>query len=190
MFIKMEYDEISDAFIRANLAGSPAELHGYLTGAISGGEVFSEVSLVTTIASFLEVESERVEDLGDMLIDLYQFSVDQIRSSDFEFLPVLPDDDFSLSERLASLGEWCQGFLYGLGQSEALSNTKISGDIAEALDDIAAISHIQISSVKDENDNSDSEANYTELVEYIKVAVLTIFGELDENCVTSSASVH
>lgn len=190
MFIKMEYDEISDAFIRANLAGSPAELHGYLTGAISGGEVFSEVSLVTTIASFLEVESERVEDLGDMLIDLYQFSVDQIRSSDFEFLPVLPDDDFSLSERLASLGEWCQGFLYGLGQSEALSNTKISGDIAEALDDIAAISHIQISGVKGEDDNSDSEANYTELVEYIKVAVLTIFGELDENCVTSSASVH
>ena len=81
----MDYDEISDAFNRASLAGSPAELHGYLSGSISGANFYSTESLVLTVAKLLEVETERVEDLGDMLTNLYQFSIYQMNGNDFEF---------------------------------------------------------------------------------------------------------
>ena len=113
--VVVNFDDIADAFIRANMSGSPAELHGLLCGRVSGGEHLSEEDLVSTVAEFLDVPPERVEDFGDMLPDLYQFTYGQICSSGFEFVPLLPDDDFSLNERLASLGEWCQGFLFGLG---------------------------------------------------------------------------
>ena len=182
----MDYDEISDAFNRANLAGSPAELHGYLSGSISGANFYSTESLVLTVAKFLEVETERVEDLGDMLANLYHFSIHQMNANDFEFRPILPNDDVILSERLASVGDWCQGFLYGLGNSKYLSNVETPENIEEALGDLASISNIQILSDQEEVNESDSESNYIEVTEYIKVAVLTISSEL--NCIDDSDS--
>ena len=80
----MDYDEISHAFIKANLVGSPAELHGFLAGSASSGKLLSADSLIETVAKFLEVSSERVEDLGTMLIELYQFSVNQINNNDYD----------------------------------------------------------------------------------------------------------
>jgi len=186
----MDYEEISDAFTRANLVGSAAELHGFLSGSISGKNFYSTESLVLAVAKFLEVDTERVEDLGDMLVNLYHFSINQINGNDFEFTPILPNDEILLSERLTSVGEWCQGFLYGLGNSKFLSNTETPENIEEALDDLASISNIQILSDQDEANASDSESNYTEVTEYIKVAVLTIFSEL--NCIddTDSGLTH
>ena len=182
----MDYDESSYAFYRANLAGSPAELHGFLSGSISGANFYSAESLVLTVAKFLEVETERVEDLGDMLANLYHFSIHQMNGNDFEFRPILPNDDVILSERLASVGDWCQGFLYGLGNSKYLSNVETPENIEEALGDLASISNIQILSDQEEVNESDSESNYIEVTEYIKVAVLTISSEL--NCIDDSDS--
>jgi|TARA_B110000503_G_scaffold15996_1_gene22666 uncharacterized protein len=174
----MDYDEIADAFIRANLIGSPAELHGFLCGEISGREFFSEDFLATTVAGFLDIQPERVEDLGDTLIDLYRFSVDQINSTDFQFSPLLPDDDFSLNERLVSLSEWCQGFLYGLGNVRSSLKKESLGNTAEALNDLVSISNVQLLDERDGGDDDDNEASYIELVEYIRVAVATICGEM------------
>jgi uncharacterized protein YgfB (UPF0149 family) len=186
----MDYDEISHAFIKANLVGSPAELHGFLAGSASSGKLLSADSLIETVAKFLEVSSERVEDLGTMLIELYQFSVNQINNNDYEFSPILPDDDFILSERLASMGEWCQGFLYGLGSSELFSNLEIQKNISEALDDLASISNVHVSDDQYEGDETDNEANYIEIVEYIKIAVLTIFTELKAKNDESQQIIH
>lgn len=184
----VEFNDISDAFIRANLMGSPAELHGVLCGRISGGEHFQEDELVGVVAEFLDVELERVEDLGDMLPELYRFSVGQICSSGFEFSPLLPDDDFSLNERLSSLGEWCQGFLFGLGNSGLSVETELTGDIADALGDLASISHV--GTLEDENSDEEDEVSYTELVEYVRVAILLIYAELHVPEDHSSPTIH
>lgn len=184
----MIFNDIADAFVRANLMGSPAELHGLLCGRIGGGEQLSEEELVATVAEFLDVAPERVEDLGDMLPELYRFSSGQICSSGFEFSPLLPDDDFSLNERLASLGEWCQGFLFGLGNSGLSVETELTGDIADALGDLASISHV--GALEDENDAEEDEVSYTELVEYVRVAVLLIYAELNVTEDHSARTIH
>lgn len=184
----MDFNDIADAFIRANLMGSPAELHGVLCGGISGGKHLAEDALVAAVAEFLDAETERVEDLGDMLPELYRFSLGQICSSGFEFLPLLPDDEFSLNERLASLGEWCQGFLYGLGNSELSVETELTGDIADALGDLASISHV--GALEDENAEEEDEVSYTELVEYVRVAVLLIYAELNASEDHASPTIH
>jgi uncharacterized protein YgfB (UPF0149 family) len=88
------------------------------------------------------------------------------------------------------MGEWCQGFLYGLGSSELFSNLEIQKNISEALDDLASISNVQVSDDQYEGDETDNEANYIEIVEYIKIAVLTIFTELKAKNDESQQIIH
>lgn len=182
----MNFDDIADAFIRANMPGSPSELHGMLSGRISGGQQFEESQLTELVAEWLEEEPERIEDLGDMLPDLYAFTRKQICSDGFEFQPILPEDDIELNERLEALGEWCQGYLYGLGNSGLSGETELAGDIADALRDLAAISQIGMLDEEDEDD----EVSYAELVEYVRVAVLLVHAELGVHAGKPPRTLH
>lgn len=184
----MNFNDIANAFVLANLMGSPAELHGVLCGRVSGGQKLSEDELLSVVGELLEVDLERVEDLGDMLPELYQYTLGQICSSGFEFLPLLPDDEFPLNQRLASLSEWCQGFLFGLGNSGLSVKTELTGDIADALSDLASIS--QVSSLEEEDGEEEDEVSYAELVEYVRVAVLLIYAELNSAEDQSARTIH
>ncbi|WP_461517289.1 UPF0149 family protein [Porticoccus sp.] len=170
----MNFNEIADSFVSANLPGSPSELHGMLCGRISGGQHCEIDKLAVLVAELLEEKPERIEDLGEMLPALYAYTKQQICSDGFEFQPILPDDDIELNQRLEALGDWCQGFLFGLGNSGLSGETDLTGDIADALRDLAAISQIGMLEDEDEED----EVSYTELVEYVRVAVLLIYAEL------------
>lgn len=172
----MDFNDIADAFLRANLPGSPAELHGLVCGRISGGHHAGGEQLITMVCQLLDVASERVEDLGDTLLDLHHFSLESINSSTYEFQPLLPDDEIELNQRLLSLGEWCQGFLFGLGSAGLSGETALTGEIADALGDLAAIS--QIGALDEESE--EDEVSYTELVEYVRVAVLLVYAELNK----------
>ena len=170
----MDFNEIADSFVSANLPGSPSELHGMLCGRISGGQECEIDQLSVLVAELLEEKPERIQDLGEMLPALYAHTKQQICSDGFEFQPILPDDDIELNQRLEALGDWCQGFLFGLGNSGLSGETDLTGDIADALRDLAAISQIGMLEDEDEED----EVSYTELVEYVRVAVLLIYAEL------------
>ncbi|WP_297184640.1 UPF0149 family protein [uncultured Porticoccus sp.] len=174
--MNMDFNDIADAFLRANLPGSPAELHGLLCGRISGGQHAGGEELITMVCQLLDVVTERVEDLGDVLPDLHLFSLESISSGTYEFQPLLPGDEVELNQRLLSLGEWCQGFLFGLGSAGLSDDTTLTGDIADALGDLAAIS--QIGTLDEESE--EDEVSYTELVEYVRVAVLLVYAELNK----------
>ena len=184
----MNFNDIANAFVLANLMGSPAELHGLLCGRVSGGQKLSSEELMSVVAQLLEVELERVEDLGDMLPELYQFTLGQICSSGFEFQPLLPDEEYPLDQRLTSLGEWCQGFLFGLGSSGLSEKTELTGDIADALSDLASIS--QVANLEYEEGDEEDEVSYSELVEYVRVAVLLVYAELNPVDDHRSPTIH
>ncbi|ROR34634.1 UPF0149 family protein [Inmirania thermothiophila] len=83
----------------------------------------------------------------------------------FGFTPLLPPDEAPLARRVAALGAWCQGFLFGLGAAGA-------GEVedeaaAEALRDLWQIAQVSDEVAADEAD----EAAYAELVEFLRVAV-------------------
>ncbi len=182
----MEFNDIADAFLRANLPGSPAELHGLLCGRISGGHHDGGEQLMTMVRQLLDVETERVEDLGDVLPELHRFSLGSISSGTYEFQPLLPGDEVELNQRLLSLGEWCQGFLFGLGSAGLSGEDALTGDIADALGDLAAIS--QIGTLNEESE--EDEVSYTELVEYVRVAVLLVYAELNKVDDPLSRTLH
>ena len=99
-------------------------------------------------------------------------TLDELFSQDMGFAPLIPDDNEALGPRLASLADWCAGFLSGFGASTTLGDSEVLHlDVQEILRDFASISALEDDAEGDEQD----ESSFMEIFEYVRVAaVLTI----------------
>jgi uncharacterized protein YgfB (UPF0149 family) len=89
-----------------------------------------------------------------------------------DFQPLLSDGT-ALSERALALGQWCQGFLYGLANTTRRDLLE-AGALAEVLGDFAEISR----AVRGGEEAEEAEGAYAELLEFVRVGVLLCFEEL------------
>ncbi len=100
----------------------------------------------------------------------------------WEFLPLLPDDDASLTLRTDALAQWAQGFLYGLATGDIGRNPALPGTVKEILGDFAEISRATLSTDVDSadegvGDEADEEA-YVELHEFMRAGAQLVYDEL------------
>ena len=93
------------------------------------------------------------------------------------FQPLLPGDDASIGDRTSALGEWCQGFLYGLGTGVGGCRRLrvLQGEAAEVVRDMTEITHVD---VDPDDDPESNEAAYAELVEFVRVGVQLLYEHL------------
>jgi uncharacterized protein YgfB (UPF0149 family) len=150
---------------------SVAELHGTICGvAACGGEEFPLQEFVDLIGVDLLTDEASVSRLVNA-------SIDELFSEDFRFMPLLPEDDEPLVQRLEALGQWCVGFLAGLGAGIAAGGMgeleDLSEDGREILEDFAAIANIDANS-GDAAFAEQAEADFIELREFVKVGALLI----------------
>ena len=181
----MNFDDVNNALFDAELAASPAELHGMLCGCICGGQQLQPDQINQLACQLLDAEPVEIAPIGETLSVLYDHAVGQIRGGGFVFQPLLPDDENAIEQRTASLGEWCQGYLFGLGQSGLTNETRLASEIAEVLRDLAAISQVGL-----DDGSDDDEVSYVELVEYVRVAVLLVAAELDNSQDLEQQTLH
>ncbi len=79
--------------------------------------------------------------------------------------------------RVESLGFWCQGFLSGLELAEVnLDEIQSNEELEEVIQDIAEIAEVNYDVLEDDEDD---ERAYAEIVEYVRVAVLMVYAELE-----------
>lgn len=93
---------------------------------------------------------------------------EELDSSDLRFQPLLPSEDRSLAERTGCLAHWCSGFLTGFGAGQP----SISG--SESREALQMLEQIARAATDDEADQEAEENAYTELVEFVRVAVLLL----------------
>ncbi|MEW7976408.1 MAG: UPF0149 family protein [Candidatus Sedimenticola endophacoides] len=85
----------------------------------------------------------------------------------------------ALTERAGALAEWCQGFLYGIGLAGPLDPETLSREAREALNDLAEITHIDLDAPGgDDEEQEQEEQALTEIVEFVRAAVLLLREEL------------
>ena len=84
------------------------------------------------------------------------------------------DDEAPIAERAGALVDWCRGFLGGLGLSGSLAHEGLTGDAGEVLADLGRIAATELRHGEAEDD----EEAYAEVVEYVRVGVLLVHGEL------------
>lgn len=166
---EFSYEAIEAVVSQASEADSAAGAHGLLSGLLCvGGGIDSGLWISRVFGP--DDDPPNAQELA-LLAGLFAATRRQLDDQDFSFDLFLPEDDRPLSERADALGEWCQGFLLGLGYGG--QGADWPGECAEILRDIVEISRID----PDASGEAD-EAAYAELVEYVRVGVQAIHGEL------------
>lgn len=181
------FSELEDTLSRAGSACGPAECHGTVCGVLCVGADGDGAWL----AHLLEEAAGREADITAgrrALLELRDTTRALLDAGTLEFTPLLPDDEISLAERTASLGEWCQGFLYGMGLAgDRLQVDALPDEAGEVLRDMGQIA--QAGFEGDADDDAD-EAAYAEIVEYVRVGVQLLYEELQPGTMPPAGTVH
>lgn len=173
-----DFDDFADLLLPLSALNSPAELHGMVCGKLCGGARFSETEWLAAAVEFLDLAQELTGETRQVVAQLYTASLAQLQDDVFGLQLLLPDDDTELAQRADGLGQWCHGFLSGFGSAGIDADRQMSADVADALRDLAAIVQID---TEDSDDDDDDEGNFMEIVEYVRMAVLTLYMECGTN---------
>ena len=152
------FDEIEEI-------SSPSELHGLLTGVVCVTEaptrdewlqILSTLDVPKLDDSAIAVLSEEAEDIFQALSE-----------DELDYLPMLPDDEHSLSERVKALADWCEGVVLGFGLASGQIRAE-EKELIESLQDVASVEF-------DESDNDEEgEASYQELYEFVRLIPVSL----------------
>ncbi|MEY3219481.1 MAG: hypothetical protein RIT27_838 [Pseudomonadota bacterium] len=149
-----------------------SELHGFFTGLLC----FKQ-KIVLTDWQFQLGEASELSESNEQAINLFQKLLDatreQLKSTEFEFILLLPPDDALLSQRLQALQDWCQGFLYGVGVGKP-KNDHFTLIEQEFISDVSTFSQRLLNDCVENNDNENA---YVELVEYLRAGVFNLYEE-------------
>lgn len=164
------YTELDHMLRRLGAPVDAAECHGALCGALCAPEDGTDAWIERTLDG---VDAPRRHEAQSALQSIATGVRQQLRGHDMSFEPLLPGDDEPLAERAASMGEWCEGFLFGVGTGRIEEFDRLGATVQEALRDMVEIARIGVPVDGDEAD----EAAYLELVEYLRVAVQLVHDE-------------
>jgi uncharacterized protein YgfB (UPF0149 family) len=165
----------------------PAELHGLLCGLLCLNADLDRDRWLNYAREALADGREWSEPVGDLLAKLLEFGAAQMNAPDWPVIPLLPDDDAPLRQRVDALGHWCHGLLYGLGLGEVELRGALSEESWEFLDDVTDIAQIGFDT--DEAGETDETA-YTEVVEYLRVGLLMIQQDIQHSTAPSPPRLH
>lgn len=172
-FSGVTYQQLEELFFDLQIDASPSGYHGYLCGCLCCGSL-GEDDLLELSVDWMVLDDDRVARAYEPLREICQSVRTRLEHPEFLFQPLLPDDELPLAERLDAVGEWCSNYISGVGERMA-GAFEVSAEGREALEDIAAISRV---SPQFDNEG-DPEEDYVELVEYIRIAVQTVFADLN-----------
>lgn len=167
---------VDAALRRLDAEMSVAECHGILTGWLCAARGLTREQWLGHVVPDLAAGDVLAQEAADTLEGLRQAVVAQLNDALLDFQPLLPADDQPLAERVEALGEWCQGYLLGMSLGGLKDVAKMPGDSGEVLRDLVQLSRAGSYDVGEEEE--DEEA-YTELLEYVRTAVLLVNEELN-----------
>lgn len=165
------FDELAECLTELGGEGHPSEIHGFLCGLLTAGSRLAGSNWLTQIAEQLG-DKTLDQKSEDVLSRLFNNTLNGLEAGDFSVSMLLPDDDEALELRTESLGIWCQSFISGFGQG--LGKCDVSEMVEEVLKDFAEISMIEATESSEE-----SEKLYVEVSEYVRMAWLNTFTEVN-----------
>ena len=144
---------------------SPSELHGLLTGIVCVTEAPTREQWQQILMTLNVPELN--EEALDLLVEETEDVSHALAEDELDYLPILPDDEHPLSERVQALADWCTGVVLGFG----LASGHVRADeeeLIEHLQDIAAVEF-------DESDNDEEgEVSYQELYEFVRLIPVSL----------------
>ncbi|MBV4414512.1 YecA family protein [Enterobacteriaceae bacterium YMB-R22] len=146
---------------------TPAEMHGLISGMLCGGN--KDSSWQPLLHDLTNEGMAFSKNLSDTLQQLHSVTSDALEDDGFLFHLYLPQgEDISVFERADALAGWVNHFLLGLGVTQPKLD-KITGETAEAIDDLRNIAQL---GYDEDEDQEELEMSLEEVIEYVRVAAL------------------
>jgi uncharacterized protein YgfB (UPF0149 family) len=177
------HDRVSSVLASLRLGIDASDLHGSLTGYLcAGGRAGADDWLDRLELSPADAQAAREDTLAAVLAaGLAQFSHDPAQVE-----PLLPAAGAAMALRANALVEWCRGFLGGFGLVGSTLRTDLSDDAKEILADFATIA---TSRLEVEGGASDEQA-FTDVLDFVRVAVARLHRESGESRRAATRSLH
>ena len=170
MVIRQHYAQIQQLLSAARALTDAAEAHGTLAGALCALDAYGIEDWLAEIMPDAAGAAAAVPALGR----LYAETLDALRGGGMEFDLLIPEDEASIEERTRALSLWCNGFLYGLGTTDAADPARLSTEAGEVVRDLTEITRAGVDAADGAEEN---EAALAELVEFVRVGVQLVFDE-------------
>jgi hypothetical protein len=174
--MNIDYAACRDALSGAESSIHPSECHGLMCGLLCASERFPEERWLKEVLGDAKSPAPVVAACVNTLKAVREETERQLTANRFEFVLLLPDDEEPLPVRGDALAGWCRGFLYGLalgGMDDAAAD---STEVQEVLGDVSECTRLDVAGVDLQSDSS--EADYAEIVEYIRAGVMLVHTEL------------
>lgn len=187
--------QLEDLLFHVDAAFGATESHGALCGMLCAQGATDAAQWMLHVLGEHDESSKALQQTGKKLIQIHQISVEQMNDNDVEFELMLPDDDEPLEDRVEALGDWCQGFVYGLAAGGIKQDTELPEDSKELITDILEISRAAYviddeaeMNIAEEDGSEEDEVAFMEVSEYVRMGILLIYEELQP--LQSSQTVH
>jgi len=165
------YTDIQRVLTEQRSLADAAEAHGTLAGCLCAAVGYRFEDWMLEILPEGRADEMSTASLRQVYLD----TAGSLEGSEMEFELLLPEDEQSIDSRTTALGQWCQGFLYGLGTSALQDASALPGEIGEIVRDLTEISRVGVDDLQSMETN---ESAYAELVEFVRVGVQLVFEEL------------
>ncbi|MEH6826236.1 MAG: UPF0149 family protein [Motiliproteus sp.] len=174
---QVDFDQLADLFVRQSALHSPSELHGYLCGQLAAGARLSLESWFQAAQQQIGTDDAPTAELRASLSVMYQVTLAQLEQAGFDLQPLIPDEDGALGPRAEALGLWCHGFLCGYALASGKPAEQLGDDARDGMQDLSQIAQIAV----DESDGEESETNFMEIHEYVRMVALLVFSECNRS---------
>jgi uncharacterized protein YgfB (UPF0149 family) len=168
---EFSYPEFQRVLAQSNALSDAAEAHGTLCGALCAAVPYTQDDWLAEILP----DGRAPASEADNLRAVFESTSVALLARQMDFQLLLPSDDDSLAARTAALGEWCHGFLYGLGTGHLQNLDAMEGEVNEIIRDLTEITHVDVDPGDSEESNEEA---YAELVEFVRVGVQLLFEQL------------
>ncbi|WP_261815987.1 YecA/YgfB family protein [Vibrio gallicus] len=168
-----QYQPSAEQLSASDLSVTPAEMHGLLMGMLSGGLQLDSDGWQPLLFDYTnDGQGWPMASLAIAELAL-KVSREELSKQGFELSLLLPESDDLIAQG-AALSEWVSHFISGLGLVGAKVD-KSNPQVKEVLEDLLEISKLEI----DPEDDLQEQAMLLEqVIEHVKVCVLTIHIEL------------
>ncbi len=173
-----QHDELDAALRRCGASWDAAQSHGLLTSRLAVDGIDGGLAWLQQVLAETDAANALAIECRDLLNALYETTHRQLDERLSEFVPLLPDDDESPARRATALAHWCEGFLHGLVSSRHPTELKDRLAAEPLADIIRDMLQMTRATFDEEDELEESEAAYSELVEYLRVAAQLTYEEL------------
>ena len=159
------WNEWNETFAEIDEISSPSELHGILTGIVCVTKAPTQEEWAAIL------ETLQVPPLSDEALQLLTEESDDIAAAlqddELDYVPMLPDDQHPLYERVNALADWSAGVVLGFG----LASGHIRKDEAEWIEHLQDVASVEFS---DDDDDEEGELSYNELYEFVRLIPVSL----------------